>query len=105
MEADRQRLNEAVDKIDQVNLTQQNQMATNLEYNKNREKYQEIIENQCQEIDALKTRMAQVEGYLGVHEERENRIAKYLERLDVLLPMEGQTVIGAFKLSRRRWMT
>ena len=37
MEADRQRLDEALDKIDHMNLTQQNQMAINLEYNKKHE--------------------------------------------------------------------
>ena len=82
MGTDRQRLKEALDKIDQVNLTQQNQMAINLEYNKKHEKYQELIEEMSvrmrmleatgatnvtndqprQEIDALKTRMTQVEG-------------------------------------------
>ena len=50
-----------------------------------------------QEHEFLKARLAQVERFVDIHEERENRMAKYFEKLDALLPMEGQTVVRAFK--------
>ena len=42
--------------------------------------------------------MWEVQKFTEKHAERDNRVASYLEDLDAARPMEGQTVIHAFKL-------
>ena len=50
-----------------------------------------------QEQESLKKKVEQLQKFAEKHEGRDDQIASYLENLDALRPMEGQTVIQAFK--------
>ena len=50
-----------------------------------------------QEHECLKAKLAQIQQFVEKHEDRENRMANYLEALDAARPMEGHTVVEAFK--------
>ena len=117
MDSDRRHTKELQEAISLMDLTQQNHADFILTHNKIHETLQASVdgltdrmrgvEATCgagtpdsalrQEHEFLKARLAQVERFVEIHEERENQMAKYLEKLDALLPMEGQTVVRAFK--------
>ena len=49
--------------------------------------------------------MQLLQKFAEKHDDRENRMAHYLENLDALRPVEGQTVITAFKAIANIWRT
>ena len=51
-----------------------------------------------QELESLTAKVEQLQKFAEKHEDRDNRMASYLENLDALRPVEGQTVIQAFKV-------
>ena len=49
------------------------------------------------ELESMKAKLDMLQKFTEKHDERESRMTHYLETLDAQRPMEGQTVIHAFK--------